>query len=85
MKIITYKTPKNNYQSNPDWDYMKMCGDIDRNPPDDWVQYSNPVKLIEHEYNHLMSAVSTKDTEMAIHDLCKLSVACLRLWRDIKR
>lgn len=71
------------YHCSPDTEYMKMCHEVDMNPPETWQKYDAETpagmkKIIEMEYKELMSATSAKETEENIYHL---SVALLRMWR----
>lgn len=71
------------YHGSPDTEYMKMCHEVDLNPPETWTKYDTETpagmkKIIEMEYKELMSATTEKETEENIYHL---SVALLRMWR----
>lgn len=85
MKVIKITHPGrdwNDISSNPDREYMEMCGKIDRNRPAEWKEYGeNPFKIVNMEYQKLIEA---KTKPEIITSLYRLSVACLNYWRNLK-
>lgn len=74
------------YHGSPDTEFMKKSHEIDINPPSTWNKYDTSTeagmkKVIEMEFNELMSA---KKTEEKVENIYHLSVALLHYWRMIK-
>lgn len=71
-----------------DWAFMQQSGEVLKNLPATWMQYSNMVdgmvKIIEMEYGEVMGAVKDQlGTEAVSHELVHLASACLHLWRRL--
>lgn len=80
MEIITVKKHVSEkhahsddiYHGSPDTEYMKMCHEVDMNPPETWSKYDTETsagmkKIVEMEYKELMSATTEKETEENIY------------------
>ena len=52
MKTITIIKDKDSFESNPDKEYMISCGEIDRNPPDEWRNH-NIMDILDMEFSKL--------------------------------
>lgn len=76
------------YTKNKDWDYMKACGEVDKNHPATWIKYPNTIAgandIITMEYNELMKNAKDGDLKAWKQNLVHLSVATLNGWRILK-
>lgn len=76
------------YTKNADWDYMKACGEVDKNHPATWMKYPNTIAgandIITMEYNELMKNAKDGDLKAWKQNLVHLSVATLNGWRILK-
>ena len=76
------------YTKNADWDYMKACGEVDKNKPATWAKYPATITgandIIKMEFDELMK--NSKDGDLASwkKNLVHLSVATLNGWRILK-
>lgn len=74
------------YHNSPDKEFMQKSHEIDINPPSTWKKYDTSTeagmkKVVEMEYNELMSAKTSEDK---IENVYHLSVALLHYWRMLK-
>lgn len=74
------------YHGSPDKEFMQKSHEIDINPPSTWKKYDTSTeagmkKVVEMEYNELMSAKTSEDK---IENVYHLSVALLHYWRMLK-
>lgn len=66
-----YENPKD----SPDWEYMKQCSLIDKNPPASWSKFADTASLVKALYTDLMNNPNE------VKNVYNLSVALLRHWR----
>lgn len=75
-------------ESNPDWEYMKHCHEVDENRPATWRTYPNNITgandIIKMEYDELMKCAKIGDMKGWEENIYHLSVALLNAWRLYK-
>ena len=76
------------YTKNADWDYMKECGEVDKNRPATWTKYPATITgandIIKMEFDELMKNAKDGDLASWKKNLVHLSVATLNGWRILK-
>lgn len=76
------------YTKNADWDYMKACGEVDKNRPATWAKYPATITgandIIKMEFDELMKNAKDGDLASWKKNLVHLSVATLNGWRILK-
>lgn len=76
------------YTKNADWDYMKACGEVDKNKPATWAKYPATITgandIIKMEFDELMKNAKDGDLASWKKNLVHLSVATLNGWRILK-
>lgn len=76
------------YTKNADWDYMKACGEVDKNRPVTWAKYPATITgandIIKMEFDELMKNAKDGDLASWKKNLVHLSVATLNGWRILK-
>lgn len=76
------------YTKNADWDYMKACGEVDKNRPATWAKYPATITgandIIKMEFDELMKNAKDSDLASWKKNLVHLSVATLNGWRILK-
>ena len=76
------------YTKNADWDYMKACGEVDKNRPVTWAKYPATITgandKIKMEFDELMKNAKDGDLASWKKNLVHLSVATLNGWRILK-
>ena len=75
-------------ESNPDWEYMKHCHEVDEHRPETWKVYPKTIAgandIIKMEYEELMKCAKIGDTKGWEENIYHLSVALLNAWRLYK-
>lgn len=76
------------HTKNADWDYMKACGEVDKNKPATWAKYPATITgandIIKMEFDELMKNAKDGDLASWKKNLVHLSVATLNGWRILK-
>lgn len=76
------------YTKNADWDYMRACGEVDKNRPVTWAKYPATITgandIIKMEFDELMKNAKDGDLASWKKNLVHLSVATLNGWRILK-
>lgn len=89
IEIYTIKktsSSADDFEKNPDNEFMKQSAEIDKTPPASWNKYDQKTleginKIIEMEYKELSTFKSIPDYRK---NLIHLAVALLRAWRITK-
>lgn len=89
IEIYTIKktsSSADDFENNPDNDFMKQSAEIDKTPPASWNKYDQKTleginKIIEMEYKELSTFKSIPEYRK---NLIHLAVALLRAWRITK-
>ena len=75
-------------ESNPDWEYMKHCSEVDAHRPETWKVYPKTIAgandIIKMEYDELMKCAKIGDMKGWEENIYHLSVALLNAWRIYK-
>ena len=75
-------------ESNPDWEYMKHCNEVDQYRPETWKVYPKTIAgandIIKMEYDELMKCAKIGDMKGWEENIYHLSVALLNAWRIYK-
>ena len=92
IEIYTIKktsSSADDFENNPDNEFMKQSAEVDKTPPASWNKYDQKTleginKIIEMEYKELSTFKSIPEYRK---NLIHLAVALLRAWRitrDVK-
>lgn len=89
IEIYTIKktsSSADDFENNPDNEFMKQSAEVDKTPPASWNKYDQKTleginKIIEMEYKELSTFKSIPEYRK---NLIHLAVALLRAWRITK-
>ena len=88
VKAVAKNSDPCDNESNPDWEYMKHCHEVDENRPETWKAYAKNIvganDIIKMEYDELMKCAKIGDMKGWEENIYHLSVALLNAWRLYK-
>lgn len=65
----------NDFEENPDKDFMIECAKVDHDKPKTWEKYSNWTDILKME-------VAEYEKYKTDKELFHIAVACLNIWRN---